>query len=251
MPAGLRGAARWTAALDDRLAAMWAAGEAAAAITDALGFADTKSIYNRVRALGLPARPRAPAPDRFWTVEKVAALRRLATEQMSMSAIGEALGASRNAVIGKLHRLGIRLSPSEIADARRRGGGTHRKALAKSARLPSDPVNKVRQSRAARQEGVDGEGKPGHGAEAAPPIVTREIIALAPDDGSHGDTACMLMDRTIDQCCFPLWGDGPVGGAGMLYCGAPAAGPYCAAHRARMYVAVDTRQPRRMREAPR
>lgn len=44
----------------------------------------------------------------FWTEEKIAEMHRLAEEGLSASAIGRALGCSRNAVIGKLHRVKVR-----------------------------------------------------------------------------------------------------------------------------------------------
>lgn len=41
----------------------------------------------------------------FWTDDKIAEMRRLAAEGHSSSQMGAVLGCSRNAVIGKMHRL--------------------------------------------------------------------------------------------------------------------------------------------------
>lgn len=58
------------------------------------------------------ARP-ASAPD-GWTPAKVAELQRLWPEGESTSAIGRKLGMTKNAVLGKAHRLGLPSRPSPI-----------------------------------------------------------------------------------------------------------------------------------------
>ena len=42
-----------------------------------------------------------------WTEERLAQLRSLWDEGLSISQIGDALGVSRNAIAGKAHRLGL------------------------------------------------------------------------------------------------------------------------------------------------
>lgn len=44
----------------------------------------------------------------FWTLEKIAEMHRLVGQGFSASQIGRKLGCSRNAVIGKLHRVKVR-----------------------------------------------------------------------------------------------------------------------------------------------
>ncbi|HTZ67033.1 MAG TPA: GcrA family cell cycle regulator [Roseiarcus sp.] len=63
-----------------------------------------------------------------WTAEAVEDLKRLALEGRSASAIAAAVGAaSRNAVIGKANRIGIKLNGDGRASAlRRTAAGTHR-----------------------------------------------------------------------------------------------------------------------------
>ncbi|MBM3554435.1 MAG: global cell cycle regulator GcrA-like protein [Alphaproteobacteria bacterium] len=53
------------------------------------------------------------APIWIWTDEKVGQLTKLWDEGLSTAAIGERLGITKNAVVGKAHRLGLppRLSP--------------------------------------------------------------------------------------------------------------------------------------------
>lgn len=49
----------------------------------------------------------------IWEEEELAILRKMAAEGASASEIGDALGASRNAVIGKCRRCGIKLPMSQ------------------------------------------------------------------------------------------------------------------------------------------
>lgn len=45
----------------------------------------------------------------FWTAERIAEMHRMAEQGLSASQMARALGCSKNAVIGKLHRVKIRL----------------------------------------------------------------------------------------------------------------------------------------------
>jgi GcrA cell cycle regulator len=56
-----------------------------------------------------------PAP--LWTAEMVALLRRLWAEGHSTANIGQKMGVSKNAVVGKAHRLGLEPRPSPIRRA--------------------------------------------------------------------------------------------------------------------------------------
>lgn len=58
--------------------------------------------------------------ETIWTDEKVKMLEALLKEKLSASQIGERLGVSRNAVIGKAHRLNMKLRPRPEASAARR-----------------------------------------------------------------------------------------------------------------------------------
>ena len=50
-----------------------------------------------------------------WTEERLAQLRSLWDEGLSISQIGDALGVSRNAIAGKAHRMGLPKRPSPIS----------------------------------------------------------------------------------------------------------------------------------------
>jgi GcrA cell cycle regulator len=63
----------------------------------------------------------------FWTDEAVETLKRLALEGMSASVIAAALGAkSRNTVIGKANRIGIKLNGRRASAPGRPGAAAHR-----------------------------------------------------------------------------------------------------------------------------
>jgi GcrA cell cycle regulator len=49
-----------------------------------------------------------------WTDERLAELKKLWSEGLSISQIGEALGVSRNSIAGKAHRMGLPKRPSPI-----------------------------------------------------------------------------------------------------------------------------------------
>jgi GcrA cell cycle regulator len=67
-------------------------------------------IAGRARKAGDPraiSHRAAFAPSDFWTSERVDQLTRNWAEGLSGSAIGQLIGATRSAVIGKVHRLGL------------------------------------------------------------------------------------------------------------------------------------------------
>jgi len=50
----------------------------------------------------------------YWTDEKIARLKKLWSEGLTTAAIGKQLGVSKNAVVGKVHRLGLEGRSSPI-----------------------------------------------------------------------------------------------------------------------------------------
>src|SRR5688572_33463072 len=70
------------------------------------------------------ANPAAPNDKQSWTEERVEILKRLWNEGLSASQIAGRLGygVTRNAVIGKVHRLGLsgRVTPQRTARPRQR-----------------------------------------------------------------------------------------------------------------------------------
>lgn len=136
-----------------------------------------------------------------WNDERVATLTRLWTEGLSASQIAKQLGGvTRNAVIGKVHRLGLA------------GRAT-----------PSRPAKRPRP--VARPRVVAQNGAPVRVRPTAPPVLT--LVNLEPlraEDGSV-TTVLTLNDRV---CKWPI---GDPSDANFGFCGRGAcAGPYCEDH---------------------
>jgi hypothetical protein len=71
--------------------------------------------------------------NRFsWTTQRIEELKRLAAEGLTCQLIGDTMGLSKNAVVGKLHRLGIKFRGPTL-------GKPHVEVLPKKPRLPSKP----------------------------------------------------------------------------------------------------------------
>lgn len=70
-----------------------------------------------------------------WTEERLAELRKLWDQGLSISKIGNAFGVSRNAIAGKAHRMGLPKRPSPIS----RSASKPKKAA--KPKPPAEPVN--------------------------------------------------------------------------------------------------------------
>ena len=133
-----------------------------------------------------------------WTDERVEQLKSLWTEGLSASQIARALGGvTRNAVIGKVHRLGL--------------AGRATPTRSDRPRLPSAPRVSMRAP---------------HVPE--PPVVEEDPITL--DDGNHA-TVLTINDR---MCRWPI---GDPSENEFHFCGRkPKNGsPYCEAHARKAY----------------
>ena len=145
----------------------------------------------------------------MWTDERVDQLKSLWTEGLSASQIARVLGGvTRNAVIGKVHRLGLagRAAPARID----------------RPRLPSAPRMHHLRVR-----------------EPEPPVVEEEPITL--EDGSFVGVLT-INDR---MCRWPI---GDPSGDEFHFCGRnPKSGsPYCEAHARKAYQPPQARERRRM-----
>lgn len=157
-------------------------------------------------ALAVTPRARAPlsaaAATKIWPEWRNELLRKLHADGLSASKIGDELGCTRNAVIGRLHREGIR-GPREIK-VRRTAGPKPRNA---------------------------------HGGKrvAWRPKETHKLApAMMPDRPAEPTpaTACTILDLTNETCRFPI---GELMAPAALFCGAPggdlaAGNPYCGFH---------------------
>ncbi len=133
-----------------------------------------------------------------WTDERVAELSKLWDTGYSASAIGKMLGVSKNAVVGKAHRMRLEARPSPI---RRDQRARMRRRVPMPIRLSElRPVS----------------------APAAPPPPPAPRLAVRRDGKGP-------------NC---LWPHGDPAEAEFHFCGAPAVEgkPYCPEHCARAYI---------------
>jgi GcrA cell cycle regulator len=138
-----------------------------------------------------------------WTAETIERLKALWAEGHSTAEIGRRMGISKNAVVGKAHRLNLPARPSPI----------RREAVAGGAPRPAMP-------RAARPSG----GAPRATLPVAPvaapaPAVVRPFPRVS----------------ASRSCCWPI---GEPGQNGFRFCAAEAiiGKPYCPDHAAVAYV---------------
>lgn len=137
----------------------------------------------------------------MWTPERIATLKTLWAKGQSASEMAAVLGAlSRNAVIGKLHRLGLKRPKSTLQPKKR--PATSASLSVPRAALPNSPP------------------LPAFKADMFPPL------ARAPD--KYPSTATL----TPDHC---RWPEGDPKSSSFHYCGRPRAedSSYCPHHRAR------------------
>ncbi len=176
-----------------------------------------------------------------WTDERVEVLKKLWAEGLSASQIAKELGGvTRNAVIGKVHRLGLsgRATPSRppqrVASVRPRQPSRKVKAPAAG---PEDRAPRVASGAAAEP--------------AAPrPVVKRVVTPLEPAPQTNGEFASVLnlSDHTCNwpigdkQCLvwifFPFkWPIGDPGSPEFRFCGRKSkpGSPYCEAHAQQAY----------------
>jgi len=144
----------------------------------------------------------------LWTAEAVEDLKRLAFEGRSASVIATALGAaSRNAVIGKANRIGIKLN------------GDGRAAV----------IGKTRAG-ARRAQWAAANSKPGVGNDGSDAAFAREKAAWIFSQAEVGEMQRVRFEEICEFACrWPL-GDPRTGE--FAYCGlTPAKGQsYCAGH---------------------
>ncbi len=141
-----------------------------------------------------------------WTEEVIGRLRSLWAEGHSTAEIGRRLNISKNAVVGKAHRLNLPPRPSPI---RRNGTGAVRPAAPRRVQGPTLP--------------------PLSASTAAPVSVLRAITPVP----KH------TMRAT--PCCWPI---GEPGTSNFHFCndGSVPGKPYCEGHAAIAYVRIRDRR---------
>jgi GcrA cell cycle regulator len=165
-----------------------------------------------------------------WTDERIALLKKMWKEGKSAADIAKTLGkgVTRNAVIGKAHRMGLSGRPSPIkkpAPAKKEAAAAPKTAAAKPAKKPAAPPARPVQLAPAREADEFKKVEPNKaGAE-------KIITDLGPLDGGVA-----LIDLTERMCKWPF---GDPREDGFTFCGRPRrpGAPYCQDHAAMAYQA--------------
>lgn len=156
-----------------------------------------------------------------WTEDAITRLRALWAEGLSTAEIGRRMGISKNAVVGKAHRLNLSARPSPIRRVLGQAAAP-RPPRAAPTRAPERPTF------APHPFSVVGAVTPPRPAPqprpAAPPPAPRPQVRLS-----------------NAACCWPL---GEPGKPGFTFCGsrALAGKPYCEDHASLAYVRVKPKQ---------
>ena len=204
-----------------------------------------------------------------WTEERIETLRRMWEAGQTASQIAEELGGvSRNAVIGKAHRLGLQARPSPVrpnepvvaAPAPASAAETMPEAvtpepieveaepeMAEVQEEPEAPAPVVREARpepVMRSVGPGGFLRPAPGEQQAPttPAPPRRLVPARPSAEMTGKTS--LLDLNDKICKWPL---GHPGEPDFHFCGEKVnpGFPYCVQHCGHAYQAQLPRRDRR------
>jgi GcrA cell cycle regulator len=163
-----------------------------------------------------------------WTSEAIDQLRAFWDEGHSTAEIGRRMGISKNAVVGKAHRLNLPARPSPI----RREAEPSLRAPAPPRQAPPLPIIPAAPPARAAVP-------PPRRLEDRPPVAVARPAPVAP-------SAAMAVVRPFPRaasrsCCWPI---GEPGTSGFCFCSGNATPgkPYCAEHAALAYVKVRDRR---------
>jgi GcrA cell cycle regulator len=204
-----------------------------------------------------------------WTEERIERLKKMWHDGATASQIADDLGGvSRNAVIGKAHRLGLEQRPSPVKPGEEKdhkkpapAAAAHKPAAkaepAPRAAAPADPAATPAGSHAApmarsapemqyRSIGPGGFIRQGPGDQQPPipPAPPRRLVPAKPSPEVADKTS--LLDLNDRICKWPI---GHPGEPDFHFCGQPSnpGFPYCVAH---CGVAYQAQLPRRDRRPP-
>jgi GcrA cell cycle regulator len=205
-----------------------------------------------------------------WTEERIERLKKMWHEGATASQIADELGGvSRNAVIGKAHRLGLEQRPSPVkpgeeheprkaapapaaaaprsapkAESARPAAASHGTAPAAAQATPQHrPTAAELQYRSIGPGGFIRQG-PGEQQAPIPPAPPRRLVPAKPSPEVADKTG--LLDLNDRICKWPI---GHPGEPDFYFCGQPAnpGFPYCVEH---CGVAYQAQLPRRDRRPP-
>jgi GcrA cell cycle regulator len=202
-----------------------------------------------------------------WTDERIERLKKMWADGATASQIADELGGvSRNAVIGKAHRLGLDARPSPVKPGEEKEKKAPASAAAKPSRAEASARRQVpasaeeaatphppRTPQRVHPEGIQyrsiGPGGfvrqgPGDTQAPIPPAPPRRLVPAKPSAEVADKTS--LLDLNDRICKWPL---GHPGEPDFHFCGQPAnpGFPYCVEH---CGVAYQAQLPRRDRRPP-
>ena len=168
-----------------------------------------------------------------WTDERVEKLKELWSEGLTASQIAKALGGvSRNAVIGKVHRLGL----------------SNRTQMGKTTTVemnePSSPPQpEPAAPRAAEPEAAPAQPVRAAEPEAAEPAPAPNPVALLAAEVERTARKLSLLELNERTCKWPI---GDPSTSDFYFCGLPCSPdkPYCEAHVAVAYQPMSSRRER-------
>lgn len=204
-----------------------------------------------------------------WTEERIERLKTMWSEGATASEIAEKLGGvSRNAVIGKAHRLGLEARPSPVKPGEEQSQAAAKPAKkaapapkpAPAAEKPAEqPTPRAAAPQPQRQRPLPGGDNvqyrsigpggfirqgPGDQQAPIPPAPPRRLVPAKPSPEVADKTGLLELNDRI--CKWPM---GHPGEPDFYFCGAPAnpGYPYCVEH---CGVAYQAQLPRRDRRPP-
>lgn len=177
-----------------------------------------------------------------WSGEAIERLKALWAEGHSTAEIGRRMGISKNAVVGKAHRLNLPARPSPI---RREGsGGTGQDAPRSAAPRPPRPA---RPAATVSQPPAAAAMPPATAGTASAAATTSRVAPGAPAPrvaasmAPVGTVVRPFPRLGVRSCCWPM---GEPGTPEFRFCSAEAipGKPYCAEHAAVAYVKARDRR---------
>jgi len=170
-----------------------------------------------------------------WNDEIIVRLRGLWMEGYSTAEIGRRIGVSKNAVVGKAHRLGLDARPSPI----RRGGPSEGPARPQAPRRVVGPTLPPLPAGEALQHPEPLRRLP-HVAETVPAMERSAPAAPAAAAAPQVRAVPPRASRLV-ACCWPI---GEPGTPSFRFCDGEAlpGKPYCAQHATLAYVKVRDRR---------
>lgn len=205
-------------------------------MSDAFG-TTLKAIYRKLQKLGLSTR-RAPKMGQcfVWDEKAVETLKKMLADKHTFSEIGRRLGITRNAALGKAHRLGLQSSW--------RSGPGHINQRKRLRQLRRERQKEKVATSLTAQIAIPKRSNFNFKNDTSPIVVAR--AEYRPIIEERAPLIHDITELSANTCRWPI---GEVGKPGFGYCGCePVPGlPYCADHSLRAY---DNPRNKRVNAAP-